>query len=220
MSSANRTGTHRETRMVVQEREEVGLATAQAWTVQRVADPAFIRRGGFEAAEHGRFVAGGRAHQLAAVEQAQQRRFRGRPPGRGAQDPHDLRGGALRVLPLQRDRKLEHGGVDAATGLAGRRRERVEPADAVAADPPVQRVAGVAALPAERAGMRAGRGRPHHPAAGLGRQARIQGRADQLVAEQRHLLRPRPPGHVVVLVCGHQNLDSHQGTPTPGPAWA
>ena len=95
---------HRKTRMVVQEREEVGLATTEAWAVQRVTDPAFVGRGGFEAAEHGRLVAGGRAHQFAAVEQAQQRRFRRRPPGRGAQDPCDLRGGPLGILPLQRDR--------------------------------------------------------------------------------------------------------------------
>jgi hypothetical protein len=118
----------------------------------------------------------------------------------GAQDPRDLRGGALGILPLQRDRKLKHGGVDAAPGLAGRRRERLEPADAVTADPAVQRVAGVAAPPAERASMGAGGDRPHHPAAGLGRQARIQGRADQLVGEQRHLLCPGTPGRVVVLV--------------------
>ena len=191
--------------VIVEEGEQVGLAAPDAGAVQRVTDPAFVRCRGFEPAEHARLVAGGRAHQIAAVEQPQQRRFRRRPAPRGAQDPHDLRGGTVGVLLLERRRQFQHGGVDAAAGLAGRRRERVEPTGAVAADPTVQRVAGVAVLPAERPGVGARGDRPHHPPAGLGRQVRVQRGADQLVAEQRHLLRPRPPRRVVVLlVPGHK----------------
>ena len=67
-------------------------------------------------------------HQLVTVEQAQQRRLRRRPPGRGPQDPRDLRGGAARVLPLQRHRQLQHRRVDAGARLARRGGQRFEPA--------------------------------------------------------------------------------------------
>ena len=69
-------------------------------------------------------------------------------------------------------------------------------------------------LPTERSRMGAGRDRPHDPAAGFGRQPRIQRRADQLVAEQRHLLRPLPAPDVVLLGCArHENLNSARESP-------
>ena len=71
----------RKTGMIVEEGEQVGLAATDPRAVQRVTDPAFVRRRGLEPAEHHRLVAGGRARQVAAVEQAQQRRLRRRPPG-------------------------------------------------------------------------------------------------------------------------------------------
>jgi hypothetical protein len=49
-----------------------------------------------------------------------------------------------------------------------------KPAGPVAADPPVQAVAGVTVGSTERAGMFAGRDRAHDSAARLGRQVRIQ----------------------------------------------
>ncbi len=70
-------------------------------------------------------------------------------------------------------------------------------------------------LPAERAGMGAGGDRPHDPPARLPRQARIQRRTDQLVAEQRHLLRPLPTGDVVLLGCAHHE---HRESAREGPA--
>jgi hypothetical protein len=73
-------------------------------------------------------------------------------------------------------------------------------------------------LPAERALMGAGCDRAHDPAAGLGRQDRIQGRADQLVAEQRHLLRPATTRHVVLFRCAHYETPLQQGKAQPGPA--
>jgi hypothetical protein len=53
--------------------------------------------------------------------------------------------------------------------------------------------------------MRLGGDGPHDPATGLGRQRRVEGGTDQLIAEQRHLLRPRPPrGVVIVLFRTHE----------------
>jgi hypothetical protein len=69
---------HREPAVIVQEREQVALAATEFRAVQRVADPAFVRCRGLEPAERDPLIAGGRAHQVAAVEQAQQRRFRRR----------------------------------------------------------------------------------------------------------------------------------------------
>lgn len=64
-------------------------------------------------------------------------------------------------------------------------------------------------LPAERAGMDLGGDRPHDPPARLGRQAWVQRRTDQLVAEQRHLLRPLTTLDVVLLGSAHHGyLDS------------
>ena len=121
----------RESGVIVEEREQVGLAAADARPVQRVADPPLVRCVGFEPAEDHRAADGG-AHQLAVVEQPQQRGFRGRVARGCAQDPGDLRGGALRVLPLERDRQLQHPGVDPGTGLADRGHQRVEAAGPVA----------------------------------------------------------------------------------------
>ena len=62
--------------MIVEEREQIGFAAADPRAVQRIPDPPLVRRLGLEPAEH-HTAAGGWAHQLAAVEQAQQRRLRG-----------------------------------------------------------------------------------------------------------------------------------------------
>ena len=121
---------------------------------------------------------------------AQQGGLRGRPPGGGAQDPGHLRHGAGRVLPLQRRRQLQHlrigtGGQPARCG-----HQRLEPAGPVAADPAVQRLPRDAA-PGCRTGRYGFGRRSRAPASPLlGRQPLIQGRADQLIAEQPDRLRP------------------------------
>ena len=164
-----------------------------------------------------------RAHQVAAVEQPQQRRFRGRPPARGPQDPGHLRRGAVRVLPLERDRQLEHLRVDPGAGLACGRDERVEPAGPVAADPPVQGVPGVAQCcpPNGPAWMRGG-DRPHHPAAGLRRQPRSPAQGRSAGSGTTPPAAPAPAGsprrHDQV---SHQrNLDSSNEGRSPGTATA
>jgi hypothetical protein len=48
--------------------------------------------------------------------------------------------------------------------------------------------------------MAAGGDRAHDPPAGLARQTGIQRRADQLIAEQRYLLRPSSSGNDVVVI--------------------
>jgi len=202
--------------MIVQEREQVGLAATNPWAVQRVADPPLVGGVGLEPAVH-HCLAGGWADQLAAVEQPQQRRLRGRVAGGGAQDPGHLGGGPRRVLPLQRDRQLQHAGVDPGAGLADRGHQRVEPAGPIAADPPVQAVAGVGVLPAERAGVGAGGDGPHDPPPRLGRQLRVQRRTDHLVAEQRHLLGPLSTLDVVLFGCAHRcNTSIREGTSPAG----
>ena len=114
----------------------------------------------------------------------QQRRLRRRPPRRGPQDPGHLRGGARRVLPLQRRRQLQRRGIGARTGRPRRGHQLVEPAGAVAADPAVQGVARIAHRRPERVGVLTGGDLADQPATRLRRQPGIQRRADQLIAEQ------------------------------------
>jgi hypothetical protein len=97
--------THREPRMIVQEREEISFSAADLGAVQRIPDPALVGCLGLEPAEH-HGDAGGGTHQLAAVKQPQQRGLRRGVATRGPQDPGDLRGGAVGVLPLQCHRQL------------------------------------------------------------------------------------------------------------------
>ena len=204
--------------MIVEEGEQVGFSAPDPRAVQRVTDPTLVGCTCLEPAEH-RCCAGTRAAQLEAVEQAQQRGLRGRVATRGPQDPRDLRCGALGVLPLERGSQLQHPGVNPGPGLAGRGGQGLEAAGPVAAQPPVQGVTRIAVLPAERAGMGLGGDRADDPAPRLARQTPIQGGADHLVAEQRHLLRPCPAPDVVLVVCAHhENPCSSRETPAPGPA--
>jgi hypothetical protein len=204
---------HRETRMIVQEREQVRFSATDSRPVQRITHPPLVRCRSLEPAEHHPGASGG-AHQLAAVKQPQQRGLRGRIATGGPQDPGDLRGGAVWVLPLERHRQLQHPGVDAGAGLADRRGQGIETAGAVSTNPAIQAVTGVTVLPTERALMDARGDRPHHPAPRLGRQASLQRGTNQLIAEQRHLLRPRPACHAVLLVpAHHENLNSPREYP-------
>ena len=88
---------------------------------------------------------------------AQQGGLRGRPPGRGAQDPGHLRHRAGRVFPLQRRRQLQHLRIGTRGQPPRCGHQRLEPASAVAADPAVQRLPRDAHLVAERVGMGTGR---------------------------------------------------------------
>jgi len=65
--------------MIVEEGEQVGFAATDPRAVQRVTDPTLVRRLGLEPAEHrhAATAVGVRAHQLPAVEQAQQGGLRG-----------------------------------------------------------------------------------------------------------------------------------------------
>ena len=190
--------THRQPAVVVQEREQIHLPAGDLRAVQGVADPPLVRCVGLEPAEHHR-LPGGRAHQLEAVEVPQQGGFRRRPPGRRPQDPHHLGGGPAGVLPLQRRGQLEHLRVDPGAGLPDRRGQRVEPAGPVTPDPPIQGVPRIPDLTTERAVMAAAGDAADELAALLRRQPRLQRRADQLIPEQRDLLRPLPAFHRVLI---------------------
>ncbi len=62
--------------MIVQESEQIGFAATNLRATQRIPGPPIIGVLGLEPAEHRRDVPGGRADQLEAVKQAQQRRLR------------------------------------------------------------------------------------------------------------------------------------------------
>ena len=76
------------------------------FVLENLATNQLVGVSGFEPAEHLGALTCGRAHQLTAVEVAQQRRFRGRPSGRGAQNASHLRDGAGGILPFERGGQL------------------------------------------------------------------------------------------------------------------
>ncbi len=106
------------------------------------------------------------------------------PPRGGPQDPLHLGGGALRVLPFQSGRQIQHHRVGAHRGCPQRGHQGVEPSAPVAADPPVQGVPRVGHLVAERVGMHPSGDLAHQSAPRLGGQPPIQRRTDQLITEQ------------------------------------
>ena len=169
---------------------QVGLGVPDPRAMHGVAAPQLIGVGGLEPAEHRRMLFGVRAHQIQPVKMAQQGGLRRRPPGCGAQDPGHLRHRAGRVFPLQRRGQLQHLRVGTRGQPPRCGHQRLEPASAVAADPAVQRLPRDAHLVAEWVGMGTGGDLAHQLAGLLGRQPLIQGRADQLIAEQPERLRP------------------------------
>jgi hypothetical protein len=62
--------------MIVKEREQIGLAATDPRAVQRVPDPPLVGHVGLEPAERHTGLPDGWTHQVAAVEQPQQRRLR------------------------------------------------------------------------------------------------------------------------------------------------
>jgi hypothetical protein len=192
--------------MVVEEREQVGLAPADRRAVQSIPGPQLVRAVGLEPPEHrlgagaaGRERAQHRADQRIGGEVALQRPLPGRPPHLLAQDPPHLRRGPGGVLPLERDRHLDHLDRQPRAGLARIRDQRVEPAPPPRPDPPVQGVAGDPDPASGRIGVLAGGDLAHQATAGLARQPRIGRLADQLVAEQPDRSSPlRPCSHLVI----------------------
>ena len=189
--------------------------------VQRVAGPQLVRCVGLEPAEHHRPSPGGRAHQLEAVEQPQQGRLR-RAPSRVEARRIRATCAAVRAgfSRFNATASSSTAGVDPAAGLADRRAPARRTRRPGSADPPVQRVPGVPdCCPPNGPAWLPGGERADHPAACLGRQPRVQRRADQLVAEQRHLLRPLPPpDRRPARVCSPRDTSIRQGKARPGPA--
>ena len=170
--------------------------------------------GGLEPAEHLRAARAGRAGfpaQLQPLEVALQRAVRGRPPRGGPQDPPDLRGGPLRVLPLERRRQLQHLGRGAGMHDRGLRHQRVEPAGPVPARPPVDGVPRQADLLPERPGV-LDRGKLTRPPAPLaGAERRVDHVLDQLVPEQPDPAGPLSPPLLLVIGFGHLLSSSISG---------
>ena len=195
-----------QSRMVVEEREQVRLAAADPEPVQPVADPDLVRAGRLEPA--GRLGRAAR-REVEGAEVAQQRRLRRRIAQCLGHDPGDLRRGPGRPLALQRRRQrqdLRRG--DRALGpVLGL--EPVEPVAAPDADPPVDRVLGHEYRLTVGAPMLGHRQRPDHRAALAACHRVVRGLADQLVTEQRDPLGPVLAGPGPAL--GHCAI-THQGT--------
>jgi hypothetical protein len=176
---------HHRPAVIINEGEQVGFPARHHRPVQSVAGPAFVGAGRFEPAEHR-----GRRRRWAGKfqpgEQAQRRGLRWRPAQMGPQDPHHLRRGALRVLPLERRGHVQNLDRGTCGDLPGRGQQRVEPATAPRGDPPVQALARHPHRCPERAGMLPVGQRANQPATLACRQPKIGGLPHQLVAEQRH----------------------------------
>ncbi len=186
--------------VVVDEREQVGLPAADPRPVQGVPGPQLVWPLGLEPAEHRRRLDRSAGDlQARAVEVPQQRGLRGGPPGLGPQDPRDLRDRPAWTFPLQRHGQFQDGGVGAGIRGPPGRDQRVEPAAAPPADPPIQMVTGVTHRPAHRVDVLLRGQRPDHPATLPRRQARISSITDQPVTE--HPYRPGllPPDVLLIL---------------------
>ena len=105
--------------------------------MQRIPGPQIIGVLGLEPAEHRWGRPGGGAGQAEPMKVALQGAFIRRPAQLGAQDALNRRRGALRVLPPQRHRQLQHLGRGARGALTRAGYQRVEPAGSPVADPPV-----------------------------------------------------------------------------------
>ena len=187
--------------VVVDEREQDRLAAVDRRAVQCVTSPPHVRGVGLEAAERpGRFPVRASA-ELQAHEVALQGAFVRRPPGVRAQDRRDLRRGAGRHLFLQCRCQVEHVGRGAWRDPARAGHQRVEPAAAPAADPPVDSLPRYPHRLTKRAGMLAGRQLTHQPAPLPGGQSRLGCLADQRIPEQRNRPGPFGPDLIFVSTC-------------------
>jgi hypothetical protein len=133
-------GGHHRPGPVIDEAEQDGLAPGDDRAVQRIPGPQLVGPVGFEPAEHRRAGLEG-AVKLQAHEVALQGALRRRPARLGPQDPCDLRGGALGVLPLERRGHLKHLGRGPRGHPCRGGHQGFEPAGAPPAHPPVDRLA-------------------------------------------------------------------------------
>jgi hypothetical protein len=170
--------------MIVEEGEQDRLAAVDRRTVQRIPGPPLVGRVGLESAERLGWHAVGAGVEFPAHEVSLQGAFVGRPPAVRAQDRCHLHRGTGRHLLLQRDRELEYLGRGARGDPARVGHQRVEPAAAPVADPPVDRGPRDAHRLPERAHMLTRDEVTDKPAALLGGQLRVGGLADQRVPEQ------------------------------------
>jgi hypothetical protein len=137
---ASPAGAHDGAGVVVQEREQVALAPADHRAVERVAGPHLIRPGALEPAESPLLLLlADWGIQLEPLEQPLQGPVRRRPARHRLQDAPDLRGGPLRLLPLQRLRQGKNLGRGPRRRLPRAGHQRVEPAGLINPPPPVQR---------------------------------------------------------------------------------
>jgi hypothetical protein len=186
-------GGHHRPGMIVQEAEQECLAARDVRAVQCVPGPQLVRPGGLKPAERGGSAAVRAGGQLEPLEVALQRAHRRGPAAVRPQDPLHLRGSAAWLLPFQRGGQLQGLRAGARHHLPRWRDQGIEPASPPAADPPVDRCPRHGHRVAERARVRPGRQLTDQPAALAGGQGRVSCLADQLVAEQRHLLSPIGP---------------------------
>jgi hypothetical protein len=138
--------------------------------VQPVAGPQLVPHGGFEATVDLPLRAAVRADvqplpRQVRLQRPQPRHLLHAAGGGGEHDLSDLRRGPLRPLPLQLERELQHPGRRARHHNPRRRDERVEPAQAIRANPPIQRAARNPNQPAVRPDMLPAGERPDQPAA-------------------------------------------------------
>ena len=198
-------GAHHRPGMVVDEAEQVRFPASDHGPVQCVTGPQLIGPAGLEPAEHLLLpvtVSGG-AVQLEPPEQPLQGPVGRRPAAAGTQNPLDLRGGALRVLALQRRGQVQHLSRGPRGDLPRRRHQRLEPAVQVGPLPPVDALIRHPDRLTGRPGVRSG-GKPADPAAALrGRQVRADHLLDQRVPEQRDRPRLLQPPPVVLFITRH-----------------
>ena len=121
--------------VVVDEREQIGLAAVDVHAVQRISDPQLIGPVGLEPAEHRRRPRRGGGGEPEPGEMPLQGAFVGCPAELSAQDPPDRGGGAVRILPAQRHRHFEHLRRGARRHPPRAGQQRVEPAGPPVPDP-------------------------------------------------------------------------------------
>ena len=190
------TGARPQPGMVVEEREQVGLAAADPRAVQRVAGPQLVRAA---RPRTGRTPAAGRRP---AARSAQCGRSAAAGSAREGAQPGAGRAGSGATCAAVRSGFSRFSAAASSSTSAGvrgvhlprRGHQRVEPARAPVPDPPVQRLAGTPHRLAERAGVLARRPAP----APAGPAARVDsaGSAASRISKYRNnpIAGPAPPG--------------------------
>lgn len=197
--------------MVVDEREQVGLAPGDGRSVQGVAGPQVTGSRRLEPAEGFWRRPVGPGVQPEAGQVALDGALGGPVALRGADDLGHLRARPGGDLPLERLGHVQQALL--GHGLAGARdgSQRVEPAFAIGPDPPVDRPAGHTDPSVARAGVVSAGQLPHKPAS-LADGQRLVGRlANQRVAEERDLSLWIVHGWDLLVVGKGETLAAHTG---------